>query len=103
MADTISAAATWSQGDPQMGFIVPVDVAAGPDRVVAPIQSAAVNDAPPGLVVDFVTLTADASGWTYDPAAGYPPEQASPTVSGYAAAAAVDDAGPVVLGGLGAG
>jgi hypothetical protein len=96
MADTISAATAWSPADLSLGFMAPVDVSAGLDPEAAHIAgSTHVAAAAPGLAVDFMTLTPDASGWTYDSARPTSYDQPS-SIAGYAVIVP-DDNGPVVL------
>lgn len=99
MADTISAAAAWVP-DARISFVSQQDLfgPAGAEGGVAHIPgSTFAADPPPSLVVDFVTLTPDASGWT-DLAAAQ--DQPSPT-GGVGYVSDVQGAsGPVIVGAL---
>ena len=104
MTDTISASAALVFDDARISFVVPgsrqdLTGPTGADGGGSHISgSSFAADAPPSLVVNFVTLTPDASGWMGIAAAQ---DQPSPTVSGGYVTDAPGVSGAVIVGALG--
>lgn len=104
MNDTISASAALVSDDARINFVVPEtrQDLTGPDGAdggVAHIPgSTFAADAPPSLVITFVTLTPDASGWTD---VGAAQDQPSPTVSAGYVSDVQGPTGTVIVGALG--
>jgi hypothetical protein len=102
MNDTVSAATAWGSGDARLNFLDVGDYGAAPGPVGSHISGSAYSvDAAPGLIVNFVSLSPDASGWGsvigLDQAAA-PLEALPPTVSGFASMP--DTSSPVIVGAL---